>query len=302
MQLRFHTEVCHALEAGLPVVALESSVIAQGLPRPHNLEAARACEAAVRRSGAVPATVALIDGEPWAGLTDGQLQRLASGTEPLVKVGSRDLAMAIAKRQSGGTTVSATCEIASAAGIRIFATGGLGGVHRGAEEHFDISQDLGALARFPVAVVCAGAKSVLDLPKTLELLETLSVPVVGVGTNAFPAFFSIDSGLSLEHRVDDLESAARLLRARFDDLGQGGLLLALPPPSATAIPKEEVEALVETALEEAAVQGIRGKAVTPHLLGALARASGGRTLAANLALLEHNAAYAGRLAVALAQR
>jgi pseudouridine-5'-phosphate glycosidase len=301
MQVRLSEEVRAALADGRAVVALESSVIAQGLPRPHNLEAARRCEAAIRRAGAVPATTAVLDGVPVAGLAPAELERLASETG-LLKVGSRDLAIAHAHGRTGGTTVSATCELAAAAGIRTFSTGGLGGVHRGVAEHMDVSQDLWALSRFPVAVVCAGAKSVLDLPKTMELLEALAVPVVGVGTGELPSFYSVSSGLPLEHRVESAAEAAAIARARLETLAQGGLVFALPPPAAAAIPADEVEAWIAEALAAAAAQAVRGKAVTPFLLAHLARASGGRSLAANLALLEHNAAFAGELATAYARR
>ncbi len=298
MNLRYSDEVRRALEAKAPLVALETSVVAQGLPYPDNLAAARACEEAVRRAGAVPAAIAVVDGEVWIGLEAPLLQRLAEGRERLMKLGSRDLAVAVALKATGGTTVSATCELAAAAGIRVFATGGLGGVHRGVGEHWDISQDLGALARYPVAVVCAGAKSVLDLPKTLEALETAGVPVVGVGTGELPSFYSRDSGLPLEHRVEEASTAARIVQARLA-LGQGGLVFAVPPPEAVALPRAEVEVQITAALAEAERQGVRGKAVTPFLLAELSRRTGGKSLAANLALLTNNARFAGELAVAL---
>lgn len=298
MQLRYSEEVEAARAAGRPLVALETSVVAQGLPHPHNLEAARACEEAVRRAGAVPAAIGLIDGELWVGLEAEQLRHLAQGGPSLLKVGSRDLPIAIANRCSGGTTVSATCEIAARAGIRVFATGGIGGVHRGAAEHFDISQDLWALSKFPVAVVCAGAKSVLDLPKTLEVLETLAVPVIGVGTYELPSFYSRGSGLALEHRVEDADGGAAVMRARFESLGQGGIVFALPPPPETALPNSEIELHIAQAMGEAAKQGIKGKAVTPFLLSELARRTGGKSLKANLNLLVNNARFAGELAAA----
>jgi pseudouridine-5'-phosphate glycosidase len=191
--------------------------------------------------------------------------------------------------------------VAAAAGIRVFATGGIGGVHRGVAEQMDISQDLWALARFPVAVVCAGAKSVLDLPKTLEALETAAVPVLGVGTDELPSFYSRSSGLPLEHRVEDAAGAAAICRARFETLGQGGLLFTVPPPEETALPRAEVELHIASALAEAERQGIRGKAVTPFLLSEMARRTSGKTLRANLALLTNNARFAGQLAVAYAQ-
>ncbi|QDE68424.1 MULTISPECIES: pseudouridine-5'-phosphate glycosidase [Myxococcus] len=301
MDLRFSEEVRRALEAGQPLVALETSVVAQGLPYPDNLAAARACEEAIRRAGAVPAATALIDGQLCIGLEEPEMRRLAEGKERLLKVGSRDLAIAMATRATGGTTVSATCEMAAAAGIRVFSTGGIGGVHRGASEHFDISQDIAALARFPVAVVCAGAKSVLDLPKTMELLETAGVPVIGVGTDELPSFYSRGSGIPLEHRADDVDTAARIARARFETLKQGGVLYTVPPPEETSLPRNEVELHIAATLADADRQGIRGKAVTPFLLTEMAKRTGGKTLKANLALLTNNARFAGQLAVAYAR-
>lgn len=301
MDFRYSDEVRRAKESGQPLVALETSVVAQGLPYPNNLAAARACEEAIRRAGAVPAPIALVDGEVWIGLEDASLRRLAEGKEKLLKVGSRDLAVAVATRASGGTTVSATCELAAAAGIRVFSTGGIGGVHRGASEHWDISQDIAALSRYPVAVVCAGAKSVLDLPKTMELLETAGVPVIGVGTNELPSFYSRESGLSLEHRADDAETAARIAHARFETLGQGGVLYTVPPPAEAALPRNDVELHIASALADADRQGVRGKAVTPFLLGEMAKRTGGKSLKTNLALLENNARFAGALAVAYAR-
>ncbi|ATB47676.1 pseudouridine-5'-phosphate glycosidase [Corallococcus macrosporus] len=301
MDLRFSDEVRRALEAGQPLVALETSVVAQGLPYPDNLAAARACEEAIRRAGAVPAATAIIDGQLCVGLEEPEMRRLAEGKERLLKLGSRDLAVAVATRATGGTTVSATCEMAAAAGIRVFSTGGIGGVHRGASEHFDISQDIAALARFPVAVVCAGAKSILDLPKTMELLETAGVPVIGVGTDELPSFYSRGSGISLEHRADDVDTAARIARARFESLKQGGVLYTVPPPEETALPRNEMELHIAATLADADRQGIRGKAVTPFLLSEMAKRTGGKTLKANLALLTHNARFAGQLAVAYAR-
>jgi len=290
------TEVQRARKARRPLVALETSVLAQGLPFPHNLEAARRCEAAVRSTGATPAALAVIDGQLHLGVTEAQTLRLAQG-EGLLKLGSRDLAVAIAQGRTGGTTVSATCELAALAGIEVFATGGLGGVHRGFDVALDISQDLPALARWPVAVVCAGAKSVLDLPRTLELLETLGVPVIGVGTDELPGFYSRETGLTLEHRVDDARQAAAVLSARLA-LKQGGVVFALPPPPPTALPRAQVERHLKAALALAKRRRVHGKAVTPFLLAELVRRTKGRSLTANLALLEHNARFAGELAVA----
>jgi pseudouridine-5'-phosphate glycosidase len=284
-----------------PVVALETSVVAQGLPYPENLEAARACEEAVRRAGAEPAPIAVIDGKVVVGLSEGEMRRLAEGNEPRVKVAARDLAPTALRGVLGGTTVSATLEVAAHVGIRVFATGGIGGVHRGVGEHLDVSADLAALARCPVAVVCAGAKSVLDLPKTLEALEALSVLVVGVGTSELPGFYTRESGLMLEHRVEGAEEGAGLMTARMDALGQGGILFALPPPADVALSRPEVELHLAAALAEGQARNIRGKEVTPFLLAELAERTRGRSLRTNLALLAHNARFAGDLAVAYAR-
>ena len=295
MKLRYSSEVAAARRTLKPMVALETSVLAQGLPSPENLEAARRCEAAVRAAGAVPVMMAVIDGQPRAGLEQDDIKILAT-QDGLMKLGARDLSIAMAFRRTGGTTVSATCEMASAAGVAVFATGGLGGVHRGS--HFDVSQDLLALARWPVAVVCAGAKSVLDLPRTMEVLETLGVPVVGVGTDELPGFYTRETGIHLEHRVDSPEEGAAIIRARRE-LGQGGVVFALPPPQATALTRAEVEKHVEGASRLARRQRITGKAVTPFLLAELGRRTKGKALLANLALLEHNAAFAAQLALSL---
>lgn len=300
MKLAFSTEVASARRKGVALVALESSVIAQGLPAPHNLNAAQQCERAVREHGAVPATIAVVDGQVCVGLEPAQLERLATERD-LLKVGSRDLAFAVQAKRTGGTTVSATCEIAAAAGISVFATGGLGGVHRGVAETLDVSQDLGALARYPVAVICAGAKSVLDLPKTLELLETLAVPVIGVGTDELPGFYSRETGLALEHSVPNAALAAEIVRTR-KELGQAGLVFAVPPPAKTALRRAVVEKHLKAALALAKQKKIEGKAVTPFLLGQLAKRTKGQALAANLALLENNAAFAAQVAVALGWR
>ena len=298
MKLIYSAEVAAARRTLKPLVALETSVLVQGLPYPHNVEAAKRCEAAVRDEGAIPAPMAVIDGQLFVGLDAAQTRLLVTGKN-LMKIGSRDLSVAVARKATGGTTVSATCEMAAEAGIYVFATGGIGGVHRG--DQFDISQDLGAIARFPVAVVCAGAKSVLDLPRTLELLEMLAVPVVGVGTDEMPGFYCRETGLKLEHRVDDVAEAAEMIRARRD-LKQGGLVLALPPPVKTALKQAEVEKHVKAALALAKKKKIEGKAVTPFLLSEMVERTKGKTLAANLALLENNARYAAKIAVAFGWR
>lgn len=288
-------DVAAALQQGRPVVALESTVIAHGLPRPQNLETAHKMEAAVREEGAVPATIAIIEGRLVAGLSYEQLTTFAAA-EGIAKVSRADLATVLAARQTGATTVAATMLIAARAGIRVFATGGIGGVHRGAELSFDISADLPELARTPVAVVCAGAKAILDLPRTLEMLETLGVPVVGYRTKNFPAFYVEDSGLPLQSRVDAPAEAARLMQVHRDMGFTSGIVFCNPPPSANALRKQEVDAWIAQALESAAAAGVRGKAVTPYLLDYLAKASRGQTLETNIALLVHNARVAAQIA------
>lgn len=300
MKIAFSAEVALARRTLKPLVALESSVLTQGLPYPHNKEAADRCARAIRSEGAVPAVTAIIDGQLTVGLEENQLARLLIEKE-LLKVGARDLCVAMAKKCTGGTTVSATCEIAAAAGISVFATGGIGGVHRGFETQLDVSQDLPALARFPVAVVCAGAKSVLDLDRTLELLETFAVPVIGMGTRELPGFYSRETGLMLEHRVDTAEEAADVFRSRRE-LNQGGIVLAVPPPEKTALRRSEVERHLRAALAQAKKKKVEGKAATPFLLSEMVKRTKGKALAANLALLENNARVAAQMAVALGWR
>lgn len=291
-------EAAAALAEGRPVVALESTVITHGLPWPVNLETARAVVADVRTAGAVPATVAVLNGRLRVGLSNDELETLArAGT--VAKVSRRDLAAALTSGAPGGTTVSATMVAAHAAGIAVFATGGIGGVHRGAETSFDVSADLEELARTPVAVVCAGAKAILDLPKTLEYLETRGVPIIGAGTDRFPAFFVADSGLSVDHRCDDAARIAQVI-ALHRSLGlNSGLVIAQPCPADAALDRAEVEAWIDTALAEADGQGVRGKAVTPFLLSQISALSDTRSLRANIALLRNNARLAGQIAVAL---
>lgn len=292
--------VAAAIQQGRPVVALESSVITHGLPRTVNLDVARKLEAAVREEGAEPATVAVMDGRVRVGLDDELLQRLARA-ETSLKVSWRDMATAAASGREGGTTVAATSLAAARTGIALFATGGIGGVHRGAEASFDISADLMALGQTPVVVVCAGAKSILDLPKTLEVLETQGVPVLGFGTDRFPAFYSIDSGLDLDGRVETAGEAARLINTQRALGLENAIVIANPIPEKHAIPNTEIETWIAQGLAEAEAQGIKGKATTPFLLAHLAASSGGRTLEANIALLENNARVAARIAAALAQ-
>lgn len=297
MEVRLSEEVEQARAAGGPIVVLESSVIAQGLPHPVNLEAARACEEAVRRAGAVPAVVAVVDGVVRCGLSADEVRRLAVGPERRWKIGVGELASAALQRATGGTTVSATCAVAAACGLPVFATGGIGGVHRG--EALDVSANLGALARYPGMVVCTGAKSVLDLPRTLEALEALGVPVLGFGVSEFPAFYADRSGLRLEHRADTPELAAEALHAQRDRLGlPQAIVLTVPPPPEVALDKDELDCALLAAEAEARRQGVTGKAVTPFLLSRLVEATGGRTLQANVALLARNAHVAADIAVA----
>lgn len=290
-------EIADALAAGRPVVALESTAISHGLPRPYNLETARNMEAAVRDEGAVPATIGLLEGRLIVGLSRAEIELLASA-EHVAKVSRRDLAAALSSRQPGATTVAATMIIAAQAGIHIFATGGIGGVHRGAQNSFDISADLPELARTPVAVVCSGAKVILDLPRTLEMLETLGVPVIGYGTKEFPAFYSRESGLALDARVDTPLDAARLIAMHWSLGLRSGIVICNPPPVESSLPRELIESLVESALQSAEAAGVHGKAVTPYLLDHLARASGGKTLHTNIALLINNARVAAQIAAA----
>ena len=295
-------EVKAALDAGRPVVALESTIVAHGLPWPENLDIGRALEEEVRRSGATPATIAVVAGRVAVGIDDGTLERMARAGGPgdigkWRKAGVADLAILCARGENGATTVSATTWAAARAGIRVFATGGIGGVHRG--DSGDVSSDLTTLAKEPVAVVSAGCKAILDLPRTLEMLETLAVPVLGVRTNEFPAFYTWSSGLPLEHRVDDAIDCATICRAHWA-LGGAGVLVANPIPRAHALDAAQIGRAVADALADAARLGIRGKALTPHLLAYVARVTQKRSLAANRVLALANAAFGAELAVALA--
>ena len=297
MKLAVRPEVAAALAAQRAVVALESTVIAHGLPRPQNLETARALEEEVRGLGSTPATIAIADGHAVVGADDALLVRLAEDST-VAKVSLRDLAPVLARRVLGATTVAATVEIAARAGIAVMATGGIGGVHRGGERSFDESADLEAIARHPVCVVCAGAKLVLDLALTLERLETLGVPVIGYGTDELPAFYVRSSGLPLPYRVDDALAAARIAR---EQLARGaGIVIAVPIAADDALDRREAEAEVARALQAAERQGVHGAALTPFLLGQLSDATGGRSLAANLSLLRANARVAAQIALALA--
>ncbi|MDH3594249.1 MAG: pseudouridine-5'-phosphate glycosidase [Rhodospirillales bacterium] len=295
--LDIRPEVAEALSAGHPVVALESTLIAHGLPYPRNLETARRVESVVREAGAVPATVGVAGGRLCVGLKAQEIERFARGGDT-AKASGRDLAAAIVGGGNGATTVAATLVAAHLAGIRVFATGGIGGVHRGRGSRLDVSADLAELAHRPVALVSAGAKAILDLAGTLEVLETQGVPVIGYGTNEFPAFYCRESGHVLEARVDTPFEAARLMQAHWT-LGLGGLLIANPPPEAAALDPVEVEALVGRALDDAQSAGVGGKRLTPFLLDRVNELSDGRTLEANVALIEANAALGAELAAAI---
>ena len=299
MRLAFGPGVREAIDARRGVVALESTVIAHGLPRPTNLETARQLEQDVRDAGGFPATICIADGHAVIGAGAALLERLAN-EDGVAKVSTRDLAPFLARGGSGigATTVATTAEIAAQAGIEVFATGGIGGVHRGAERTMDISADLRALADHPVVVVCAGAKLVLDLAKTLEALETLGVPVIGYGTDELPAFDVRSSGLPLPHRVDDPESAARIARVQLER--GAGMVICVPIPEADAMPRAQIEHEIADALAAAETAGVRGAAVTPFLLARLGEASSGKTLIANIALLRNNARVAATIAAALA--
>jgi pseudouridine-5'-phosphate glycosidase len=291
-------EVGAAIAAGRAVVALESSLIAQGLPAPHNLETALAAEAAVRAEGAVPATTAVDEGRLLLGASQRVLERLADPANSPAKAASRDLGPLLAAGRLASTTVSAAMRIAAMSGVRLMATGGIGGVHRGASTSFDVSSDIDELAATPVAVVCSGAKSILDLPATLELLETRRVPVIGLATDELPAFYAISSGLPIPHRVETPQEAAAAISRHFAIPGSGGLLVVQPPPAELAIPADEVAEWIEQATAAAAKERISGSAVTPFVLSRVAELSGGRALRANIGLIVNNARMAGKIAVA----
>ncbi|MEW5871714.1 MAG: pseudouridine-5'-phosphate glycosidase [Chloroflexota bacterium] len=294
---RISTEVSHALQTGRPVVALESTVITHGLPHPENLSLALDMEATVRQEQAVPATIAVIDGLICVGVNQAQLERL-SRDRTARKISRRDFAPAIAQKASGGTTVAGTMLAASTAGIGVFATGGIGGVHR--QPAFDISADLPQLASTPMIVVCAGAKAILDLPATLEYLETAAVPVVGYQTDEFPAFFSPSSGLNTSARADSPAEVVAIAQAHWGLGLSSAVLVAAPPPEETAMQPQAMHAAIEAALQEAEAQGIRGQQSTPFLLQRVSELSNGASLKANLELLKNNARIAAQIAGELA--
>ena len=298
--LDLHPEVAAALATGAPVVALESTIISHGMPWPQNAETALAVEAEVRAHGAVPATIAVIAGRLKAGLSRAQIEQLGRAGHQAVKASRRDLPVLVAQRRTGATTVAATMIIAAMAGIRVFATGGIGGVHRGAESSFDISADLQELSRTEVAVVCAGIKSILDLGLTLEYLETHGVPVIGHGTDCLPAFFTRESDFNVDVRLDSAAEIAAVMRAQWALGLGGGLVVANPISPEFAMPRHHIDDAIEGALAEAAARGISGKAATPFLLQRVNELTGGQSLAANIALIKGNARLAAAVAVAFA--
>jgi pseudouridine-5'-phosphate glycosidase len=298
--LALSEEVAVALRDGAPVVALESTIISHGMPYPRNVEMAVEVEGIVRDGGAVPATIAILDGVPRIGLSRDELEVLASHGD-VAKVSLRDLPYVVATRAHGATTVASTMRLAALAGIRVFVTGGLGGVHRGAETSFDVSADLTELGQTDVAVVSAGVKSILDIGLTLESLETLGVPVVGFGTDEFPSFYSRTSGHRAPMRLDSVEQLAAMMRAKWDLGLSGGIAVANPVPADEEMPAEEIGALIEQALGECAERGIHGKDITPFLLGRIVELSGGRSLETNIALVRSNARLGAALAVAWQQ-
>jgi len=294
--IRIAPEVAAALADGKPVVALESTVISHGLPYPQNVEIAARCEAAIRQEGVIPATVGIMAGQVVAGLSRDEIETLATA-KGVRKVSRRDFGIAIARKEHGATTVAGTMIVAHQVGIRLFSTGGIGGVHRGQDG--DISADLPELSQTPVAVVCAGAKAILDLPRTLEWLETAGVPVLGYRTETFPAFYAASSGLPVDVCIDTPEEAAAIIRARWAFDLTGGVLIGVPLPESVAMPREELEQAIEQALASASRDGIKGKAVTPYLLAEVSKITEGRSITANLALLEQNARVAARIAAAM---
>ncbi len=295
--LDIHPDVAAAIAAGKPVVALESTIISHGMPYPDNVAMAIKVEEEIRRHGATPATIAIINGRLKAGLTHEEIELLGKNGREVGKVSRRDIPFTVAKKANGATTVASTMIIAAMAGIRVFATGGIGGVHRGAETSFDISADLQELAQTPVAVVCAGAKSILDLGLTLEYLETQGVPVVGYRTEKLPAFFTRDSDFKVDYRLDEPAEIAAAMKAKWDLDLKGGMVITNPIPEEYAMPREVIDAAIEQALTEATAQGIKGKESTPFLLARVCELTGGNSLASNIQLVMNNARLASAIAV-----
>lgn len=295
--VRVSSEVVAAVHAGEPVVALESTIISHGMPYPQNVQMAREVESIVRSHGATPATIAVLDGVCTIGVTDTQIESLARRADVL-KATTRDLPFLVATEATGATTVAATMHLAAMTGIRVFATGGIGGVHRGASTSFDISADLTEMAATPVAVVCAGVKSILDIASTLEHLETLGVPVAVLGSDEFPAFFSRSSGQPAPRRLDDTRQAAAFLDATWHRLQlRRGICIANPVPAGDEVPAAEIDGVIAAALDDLANEGVTGQAVTPFVLSRIVEQTAGRSLAANLALVKNNAAVAADIAV-----
>ena len=297
--LKISPAVQKALDEGRPVLALESTIISHGMPYPQNLETARLCEAEARKHGVEPATVAIIHGKLCAGLTDEELEYLAKAGRGVAKASRRDLPILAARGADGATTVAATMIVAAMAGIRVFATGGIGGVHRGAEVTMDISADLEELARTPVAVVCAGAKSILDLGLTLEYLETKGVPVLGYRTETLPAFYTDESDFKVDYRMDSPEEIAAAVTAQRDMGYPGGMLITNPIPHQYAMPKDVIDAAINQALAEAKEQGVKGKATTPFLLARVCELTGGESLKSNIKLVLNNVALGAQIASAM---
>ena len=295
--IKLSAEVAHALKAGKPIVALESTIISHGLPRPSNLEVALECERIVRDAGAIPATIALLDGKILVGLERAELEAIAN-RDDISKASIRDLAIIVAQGKSAATTVAATAHIAALAGIHIFATGGLGGVHRGANESFDESADLTALANVDMTMICAGVKSILDVPATLERLETLAISLVGYKTNAFPGFYLTDSGFTVEHRVDTPDEIAEIIKAR-KEVGTLSKALVVANPVVKEMDKARHDEILKSGLEKAEKQGIVGKAVTPFLLEHFHTTSKGESLAINTEIIKANCLLGAQIAVAL---
>lgn len=296
--LDFKEEVRGALAENRPVVALESTIIAHGMPYPENLEVAREVENIIRECGAVPATIAIIKGKIKIGLSREEMELLAT-SEKVIKASRRDLSIIIANKLTASTTVSATMVAAHLAGIEVFVTGGIGGAHRGAEKTFDVSADLQELGRTPVAVVCAGAKAILDLSLTLEYLETMGVPVIGFRTDEFPAFYCRESGLKVDYTVNDEVEAAKVIKTQWSLGLKGGIVIANPIPEKFALPKDYMDRIIEESLKEAEKTGIKGKVLTPFLLNKINELSEGKSLKANIALVKNNARVAAKIARAL---
>lgn len=300
--LSISPEVQAALNAGKPVVALESTIISHGMPYPQNVETALRVEQTIRDNGAVPATIAIIGGQLKAGCTPEEIEYLGKKGQAVTKASRRDLPVLVARKEDGATTVTTTMIIAAMAGIKIFATGGIGGVHRGAQQTFDISADLEELAQTPVMVICAGAKSILDLGLTLEYLETKGVPVIGYQTEELPAFYTRHSGFKVDYRIDTPQELAEAFKAKIDCGLKGGMLVTNPIPEQYSMPKDVIDAAIEKALQEMDAAGVHGKQCTPFLLAKVKDLTGGDSLAANIQLVLNNARLAAQTAVALCEK